>query len=84
MKYLTRTQANEFFADILADAEKDSCVPATMASLGINDLWFLMTRLLGRMEMDRSPLLNNDWLYDRCCEVQAEPDGYLDLWSREH
>src|ERR1700723_128549 len=48
------------------------------AWLGRNDLFYLLTRLLRRMDVD------NNWLFDRCREVQAEPDGYLDLWSREH
>lgn len=42
------------------------------------DLFYLLVFVLSRKEVNR------DWLYDRCNEVQAEPDGRLDLWAREH
>jgi len=30
------------------------------------------------------PDMQRQWLFDRCREVQAMPNGMLDLWSREH
>lgn len=47
-------------------------------ALAVNDLFFLMVHILGRADMD------NDWCFARCREVQAAPDGHLDLWAREH
>lgn len=49
-----------------------------LAAWGRSDLFFLLVYLLNRDDAD------NDWVFDRCREVQAEPDGHLDLWAREH
>jgi len=46
--------------------------------LCLADLYYLLARVCKRVDM------LNEFAFARCREVEAAPDGFLDLWAREH
>jgi predicted phage terminase large subunit-like protein len=76
----TRLEAIQFYRLALTAAAQRSPQLYRNAKrwLARNDLFFLLTVICKRSD------LNHDWLFARCREVQANPNGFLDLWAREH
>lgn len=70
---LSRVQSNNLYAEILEARDTKA-----LKSLCVQDLFFLLTTACKRKDIDR------DWLYERCREVEADPDEHLDLWARDH
>lgn len=49
-----------------------------MRNLCRTDLYYLIRYVFKRTDFD------DEWLFHRCREVQHNPNGYLDLWARDH
>lgn len=73
---LSREEAHKHYQKVMQRAKPEEWV-SVCRFLARNDLFFLIYYVLGRKDID------HDWLYARCREVQAKPDGYLDLWFRD-
>jgi predicted phage terminase large subunit-like protein len=73
-----RTDRIAVYDRLHAEGQRTDTLRSVMRELCKNDLFYLLSRGCGRRDTD------NDWIYERCVEVQRHPDGMLDLWSREH
>ena len=56
--------------------------------LALADLYYLLVRVCGKRDLlpcvNRPGFVDNQFAFERCREVQRNPDGYLDLWARGH
>lgn len=75
LPFASYKQAIAIYNDVIRDEGSDIWV---VSQLGLHDRFFFLTQILKRRDALR------EWLYARCREVEAETDGCLDLWAREH
>ena len=81
--YVIRTpevERREDYASLLRGLESEPAdqLHAACRQLALTDLFFLGVYVLNRPDAD------NAWVFARAREVQSAPNGYLDLWAREH
>lgn len=75
---LTRQQSLDNYKLLLSQTEKAEEKTMLMRELAERDLFYLAVYVLKRED------LNCDWMYARIREIEAEPNGYIDIWAREH
>lgn len=73
----TLPDAIAFYRDALSADLSPEAVIAIKRKLIQQDLFYLMVYALRRVDMV------HPWTFDRIREVQASPNGHLDLWFRE-
>ena len=73
------SQALSVYSEMLSDPNVSTEV---LAYVGLYDRYFFAQMILKLGDTLKRSW--HPWLYERCREVEKNPDGYIDLWAREH
>lgn len=81
-------RAIRFWDEFEAEWEAKGKLAWAVRALCLADLYYLLVRVCGRVDMlpcvGREGYVDNQFAFERCREVEGSPDGYVDLWAREH
>jgi predicted phage terminase large subunit-like protein len=78
LRALPMKDAISYWDAVEAEGRRTGRAEQAVRILVLADLYYLLVRVCRRVDM------LNDFAFARCREVEADPDGHLDLWAREH
>ena len=78
LRRLPMKQAIAYWDALEEEARAAGKLEQAVRVLALADLFYLLVRVCRRVDM------LNEFVFARCREVEAAPNGYLDLWAREH
>lgn len=78
LRALPMADAIMYWDAVEGEARKRGRVESAVRLLCKADLFYLLVRACRRVDM------LNEFAFARCREVEASPNGHVDLWAREH
>jgi predicted phage terminase large subunit-like protein len=78
LRALSLEETVSYWDDLEGVGRKQGKLPQVVRLLCLSDLYYMLVRACKRTDM------LNQFAFERCREVEASPDGHLDLWAREH
>lgn len=67
-----------FWETLEEEGKESKNLPGVVKALCKADLYYLLVKACRRVD------LLHPWFFERVREVEANPNGYIDLWAREH
>ena len=78
LRSLPMEGAIRYWDGMEAEGRRSGKLNSVVRLLVESDLFYLLARVCRRVDM------LNEFAFARCREVESAPDGYCDLWAREH
>lgn len=78
LRSLPMEKAVLYWETLKAEGKRTNKLEQVVRMLCLDDLFYLLVQVCGRVDM------LNKFAFDRCREVENDPNGRLDLWAREH
>jgi hypothetical protein len=78
LRSFTLDETISYWDSVEAEGRRTGKLNAVVRLLVCSDLYYLLVRVCKRTDM------LNEFAFARCREVEAAPNGYVDLWAREH